>query len=91
MIRYNDSPFNAPSREQIYKRIMELSEPVGWTYDYEEFVKYDAINRVAATRLTQPASAETVERWQKSHCPPVTKRGTWRDVVKQRQHFIPMR
>ena len=92
MMRYNDSPFNAPSREQIYKRIMELSEPVGWTYDYEEFVKYDAINRAAATRLVRPASAETIEKWRKSHRPPVVKRGSWREAVQQsRQTIFPKR
>ena len=35
-------PFNAPSRETIYKHIMQWSEGESWTYDYEEFVKADA-------------------------------------------------
>ncbi|MBO4922545.1 MAG: leucine-rich repeat protein [Bacteroidales bacterium] len=35
-------PFNAPSRETIYKHIMQWSEGKTWTYDYEEFVKADA-------------------------------------------------
>ncbi len=35
-------PFNAPSREAIYKHIMQYSEGESWTYDYEEFVKADA-------------------------------------------------
>ena len=34
-------PFNAPSRETIYKHIMQWSEGESWTYDYEEFVKAD--------------------------------------------------
>lgn len=34
--------FNAPSREAIYKRAMELAYGDSWTYDYEEFVKFDA-------------------------------------------------
>ena len=33
--------FNAPSREAIYKRIMQLSEGEDWTYDYEAFVEFD--------------------------------------------------
>jgi len=37
--------FNAPSREAIYKRIMQLSEGDDWVYDYETFVEWDAINR----------------------------------------------
>lgn len=33
--------FNAPSREAIYKRVMQLSEGESWTYDYETFVAFD--------------------------------------------------
>ena len=33
MMRYNDSPFNAPSRERIYQVIMELSEGENWVYN----------------------------------------------------------
>lgn len=32
--------FNAPSRAEIYKRIMSKAYP-NWKYDYEEFVKFD--------------------------------------------------
>ena len=41
----NDSyekSYNAPSREAIYKRIMELS---GEGYSFEKFIEYDAVNR----------------------------------------------
>ena len=41
MMRYNDTPFNAPSREEIYKRVMKESEGDSWSYDYEEFVAFD--------------------------------------------------
>ena len=37
--------FNAPSREAIYIRIHKLAYGNSWTYDYEEFVAYDAKNR----------------------------------------------
>ena len=33
--------FNAPSRAQIYTRIMKLSEGQNWEFDYETFVKWD--------------------------------------------------
>lgn len=33
--------FSVPSREAIYKRVMQLSEGEGWTYDYETFVAFD--------------------------------------------------
>lgn len=40
--------FNAPSREQIYKRVMQLSEGPDWKYDYETFVEFDAPGREQA-------------------------------------------
>lgn len=94
MMRYNDSPFNAPSREQIYKTIMQMSEGNGWTYSYEDFVQYDAINRNGAvTRgLQQQPSAQQVEKWRKTHRPPVRVNGTWRDAVrKNKQILVPLR
>lgn len=42
IMRYNVGEFNAPSREAIYSRIMNLS---GETYSFENFLEYDAINR----------------------------------------------
>ena len=41
-MRYNSGGFNAPSRQSIYRRIMEKS---GGMYNFEEFLKYDEINR----------------------------------------------
>lgn len=55
-MRYNTGGFNAPSREAIYKRVMELS---GGTYSYDEFVEYDVINRVTST---QTYSSTPVDR-----------------------------
>lgn len=49
IMRQNAGGFNAPSREAIYKRIMKLSEPNGWEYDYEAFVAYDETNRSAVS------------------------------------------
>ena len=40
MMRYNNAPFNAPSREAIYKRIMTLSDS-SYKYSHEDFVKFD--------------------------------------------------
>ena len=45
MMRYNDIPFNAPSREAIYKYVMQESEGPAWQYDYETFVKFDEKGR----------------------------------------------
>ena len=77
------SPFNAPSREQIYKRIMQRSEGSSWKYDYEEFVKYDEINRKSATRsAVRPLSEAEKKEYAKKHCPPTFIKGTWRDAMK---------
>ena len=87
MMRYNDTPFNAPSREQIYKCIMQQSEGESWTYNYEDFVRYDAINRNNATTrsLKTIPSKEVRDEWKKRHRPPVFVKGIWRDVVKKKQ------
>lgn len=45
IMRTNDGSFNAPSREIIWHRIHKLAYGSEWTYDYEDFVRYDAINR----------------------------------------------
>lgn len=50
IMRHNIGGYNAPSREAIYKRIMQLSEDSGWEYDYETFVAYDAVNRLTASQ-----------------------------------------
>ncbi len=44
-VGYDGDRFNAPSREAAYIRIHKLAYGRDWKYDYEEFVKYDEINR----------------------------------------------
>jgi len=39
MMNQNDAPFNAPSRQAIYNKVMELG--LGTTPTYEEFVEFD--------------------------------------------------
>lgn len=82
MMRYNDSPFNAPSRERIYQVIMELSEGEDWVYNYEDFVAYDIVNRNYATSraLTAPSSDSARELWKKKHRAPVIVKGGWKDA-----------
>ncbi|MBR0222759.1 MAG: hypothetical protein IJL93_00615, partial [Bacteroidales bacterium] len=36
--------FNAPSREAIYYRIHKMAYGDAWTYDFDDFLKYDRIN-----------------------------------------------
>ena len=78
------SYLNAPSREQIYKTVMQMSEGSNWTYDYEEFVRFDAVSRnTAASRsLRQRPSGVQIGKWKKNHRPPVRVKGTWRDAKK---------
>lgn len=77
--------FNAPSREQIYKRVMQLSEGPDWVYDYEEFVAFDAPDRTAASApATKSASVESRNEHMRNHQPPTIIEGSWRDELKGR-------
>lgn len=72
----NIGGFNAPSREAIYYRIHKLAYGDSWQYDYEEFVKYDEINRnKAATR----AKVYKPQNFVPLH-PPVVVEKSWRDA-----------
>ncbi len=61
IMRHNAGGFNAPSREAIFKRIMKLSEPSGWKYDFETFAAYDAVNRSAASQAYYKNQIEGLE------------------------------
>ena len=74
MMRHNNCPFNAPSREQIYKNIMRWSVGGNWQYDYETFVAADAAGRSqAAGKLLSTVTEEPllVPRQETPHIPPV--------------------
>ena len=87
MMRNNDLPFNAPSREAIYKNVMKESEGDNWTYDYETFVIEDTgghnqyvefMNSVAARRrIAKDTKATSLS------APPVFLKGTWRDALNR--------
>lgn len=81
------SRFNAPSREAIYKRIMELSEGEDWTYNYEDFVTYDAINRNAESRSVS-TSSQSRQKVHKDHRPPTFIKGSWRDAAKGKSEVV---
>jgi hypothetical protein len=89
MMRYCDSPFNAPSREQIYKHVMQLSEGENWKYDYEEFVKFDEKSRSSESRSAiRPLTKAEQEAYIKNHRPPTFIKGTWRDAIKNGKNNI---
>jgi hypothetical protein len=87
MMRYNDIPFNAPSREEIYKRVMKESEGDSWIYDYETFVAFDAaghaqfVNSLKSNARTRGEELPKVKPLQRT-APPVFMKGTWRDALK---------
>ena len=87
MMRYNDMPFNAPSREEIYKRVMKETEDEGWTYDYETFVAFDAAGHSqfvnALTNASRRANARGQQQVQRT-APPVFLKGAWRDALKKK-------
>ena len=79
--------FNAPSREAIYKRVMQESEGDDWTYDYEEFVTFDAAGHqqfvdALNNHWARRKAAPKVERQQLT-APPVFLKGTWQDALKK--------
>lgn len=66
-----DVPFNAPSREAIYKRIMKQAYGDDWQYDYEKFVEYDAINRSSVPKLLRRVNTPVIPKDYKPLPPPV--------------------
>lgn len=78
IMRNNTGAFNAPSREAIYYRIHKLAYGDDWSYDYETFVKYDAVNR-GATATTQNATLPMIYA---PTTPPMIINKNWRDELK---------
>lgn len=66
------STFNVPSREAIYKRIMELSEGEDWCYDYDTFVDFD--QQIMQQANTISKSHESIITNTLVHKSPVFKR-----------------
>ena len=88
MMRYNDTPFNAPSREEIYKRIMKASEGDSWNYDYETFVSFDAAGRSQFADGLAHARESSKRRGYKEPevrtLPPIIMKTSWRDALKKK-------
>ena len=78
IMRHNTGGFNAPSRYELYRRIMEYS---GGTATYDSFVEYDAINRASKrSAAAQGVRLNYVEKDFEPTHPPVVINGTWRDA-----------
>lgn len=94
VMRSGSASFNAPSREAIYYRIHKLAYGDNWKYDYEEFVKYDEINRNAASRAAvEPLTEAEQQEYIKNHCPPIILNDTWRDAMNKgkKDIVVPLR
>ena len=77
--------FNAPSRAQIYTRIMKLSEGQDWQFDYETFVKWDqAYPTKQSTSPATRANYVEVDEAENEICvPPVIINKTWRQMIRK--------
>lgn len=80
-----DGGFNAPSRAQIYTRIMKLSEGSSWEFDYETFVKWDQAHptKQSVAPATRANYVEVDEADNEVHIPPVIVNKTWRQVIQR--------
>lgn len=90
MMRFNDMPFNAPSREAIYKFVMQESEGNDWQYDYETFVGFDEKGReqyaaemiIAASRAAKKDKESVTVDVRQQALPPVTIHSTWQEALE---------
>ena len=75
--------FNAPSRAQIYTRIMKLSEGQSWQFDYETFVKWDQAHptKQSTSPSTRTNHVEVDEAENEICVPPVIINKTWRQMI----------
>jgi hypothetical protein len=64
--------FNAPSREQIYKTTMTLSEGSKWTYNYNVFALFDEAGRKeAAEACSSNATRSVIDKNEVSDLHPI--------------------
>ena len=54
-MRYNTGGYNAPSREIIYRRAMELSKGPSYVYDFKDFAAFDATLETEAAHASERA------------------------------------
>lgn len=81
MMNDSHSPFNAPSREAIYKHVMKYSDP-GWIYDFETFATFDAPMRSLSRVYSRQNCSDYSQKSYNISRPPIIIKGTWRDASK---------
>lgn len=77
IMRDNTGGFNAPSREAIYHRIHKLAYGNNWTYNYEDFVNYDILNR--NSEAMQKDTIKSQKPKQSLHAPIIIEK-SWREA-----------
>jgi len=80
----NTGGFNAPSREAIWYRIQKLANGDQWSYNYEDFAAYDAVNRKKATTTSTAVLAPAPQSARVSGAPPVAVGKTWKEAMSAR-------
>ena len=81
IMRYNTGGFNAPSREAIWYRIHKLAYGDAWTYNYEDFVAYDAVNR--KTSASSAGAFNPSRTAGRPTAPPVVVGKTWQEAYRK--------
>ena len=82
-MRDNTGGFNAPSREAIWYRLHKLAYGDSWTYNYEDFVKYDAVNRKTKPNTSVSYSAQPRQNTVRHTYPPVAVGKTWKEAYRE--------
>ena len=73
MMRSNNAPFNAPSRQAIYNKVMKLG--LGKTPSYEEFVAFDQQHKPSVWTYQSRTRQSCEIPWRPA--PPRIIRKTW--------------
>jgi len=73
MMRSNNAPFNAPSRQAIYQQVMKLG--LGRSSDYEEFVTFDKAHKPTVWSYAAKARQKENDHWMPASPIVITK--TW--------------
>ena len=79
-----DTRFNAPSRAQLYTRIMKLSEGETWEFDYETFVTWDCAHRDNAKPAAAAPWRIESDGEENVHAKPVITGKTWKQLQEKR-------
>ena len=79
----NTGRYNAPSRYTIWYRIHKLAYGDSWNGTYEDFVAYDAVNRITSGSSGARVKGNCVERQPQMLHAPVSTGRSWREAGKR--------